>query len=149
MSRAEKPDCFPTRTQYLVWHRLARDLKISYCTDCTPEYQKQMLEAGRCRYPGTTFFLDEDGMVEGHRGNVNGFAQSEMYMKFGRKSVADGAILGLLEDGIARSVKQIADATKINYNTTYGSLTRMRLRGLTQQSKTNLWKLVQKEAKAA
>ena len=36
-----------------------------YCTDCTPQYQQQMIYARRCAHPGTTFDADGDGRRPG------------------------------------------------------------------------------------
>lgn len=53
------PKCFDTKTQFKLWMEKARESKVppehSYCFDCTQEYQYQMIRAGRCEYPGTTF----------------------------------------------------------------------------------------------
>lgn len=34
-----------------------RNPERKFCADCTPEYQREMLEAGRCTRPQTEFFL--------------------------------------------------------------------------------------------
>lgn len=53
------PACFPDAASYAVWATPVRGMKFSrehgYCADCTPQYQKLMLQQGRCEYPGVTF----------------------------------------------------------------------------------------------
>lgn len=67
------PLCFVSKAQYKAWQEKAlksEDAPSGYCTDCTPEYQTQMIVAGKCEYPGTVFDTDEDGFVEGTRPGV-------------------------------------------------------------------------------
>jgi hypothetical protein len=50
----EHPACFSSNDQYKEWKLLA--IKSSYkslfiCTDCTPEYQAEMIRVGRCEAP--------------------------------------------------------------------------------------------------
>ena len=70
MARSSFPLCFCSRRQYELWMEAARNSDpagSSYCTDCTPAYQEQMLAAGRCAYPDVWFDRDVDGFVEGRR----------------------------------------------------------------------------------
>jgi len=58
----EQPRCF-TSPQWMVWvaSEVAEDGEVDphgFCSACTLEYQHEMREAGRCRYPGTEFVLD-------------------------------------------------------------------------------------------
>jgi hypothetical protein len=67
------PLCFDGPRQYHAWERLAQetrahcDAPVTYCTDCTPEYQQRMLAAGRCKHPETEFARNADGVIEGRR----------------------------------------------------------------------------------
>jgi hypothetical protein len=65
--RAGTPACTDRKT-YVLWIDAARMVHpphdTGFCADCTPEYQKQMKEEGRCENP-EVFFVEEDGMVEG------------------------------------------------------------------------------------
>jgi hypothetical protein len=65
------PECFPNATVFGRWREMARSQNAvgesGYCTDCTPEYQREMLGLARCRFPRTTFTYDEDGFVAGRR----------------------------------------------------------------------------------
>ncbi len=64
------PKCFASARQYANWVEAAsigRGLTSGICTDCTPEYQAEMLAADRCEHPSVTFHPDEDGMIEGRR----------------------------------------------------------------------------------
>lgn len=71
MSNVGYPACFNSMQQYTGWQHYARVTKDTrldgYCADCTPEYQREMKKATRCRFPDTTFGLDQDGMVAGQR----------------------------------------------------------------------------------
>jgi hypothetical protein len=53
------PVCFNSGTEYGLWVQSARQAPPTpghgYCEDCTPEYQAQMLEQDRCKYPDTIF----------------------------------------------------------------------------------------------
>ena len=68
------PLCFHSPEQMARWYQAAArardpgELRHSdYCTDCTPEYQAQMMKEGRCAHPETTFNEDDDGFVVGTR----------------------------------------------------------------------------------
>ena len=54
-----KPRCFDSAKQYWLWHQAARfsppEPGHEYCEDCMLEYQTQMINEGRCRFPGTVF----------------------------------------------------------------------------------------------
>ena len=58
-----------TDKQYREWREAARNSPPSmsawFCTDCTPAYQKKMLEQGKCARPDIKFKLDEDGGCAG------------------------------------------------------------------------------------
>ena len=56
------PLCFDTAVEFAAWMRSARQSQVrdgradlSFCTDCTPAYQVEMVAASRCAFPGTTF----------------------------------------------------------------------------------------------
>jgi hypothetical protein len=60
------PACFESLRQYKNWLALARNVGDSgICTDCTPEYQKQMICQRRCAHPEAKFRMDEDGFIAG------------------------------------------------------------------------------------
>jgi hypothetical protein len=65
MSWERTPPCFDTWEQWRAWQEAARACppaqRDGYCSDCTPAYQKQMREAGRCMYPYTRFRLIVEG----------------------------------------------------------------------------------------
>lgn len=65
------PRCFDSKEQYVAWVACARASHPkpghSYCEDCTPKYQKQMIEERRCKFPGTTFHFTKDDGVYGRR----------------------------------------------------------------------------------
>lgn len=62
---AAMPACFRSLAQWLAYKKPADWLlqhgrasqEYSYCTDCTPSYQAEMQNAGRCAHPGTIFVL--------------------------------------------------------------------------------------------
>ncbi len=64
------PRCFSSAAQYKVWRLSAQLVKPGdsrYCTDCTPEYQSDMIRQQRCAHPGTTFHVTSDGFLDGVR----------------------------------------------------------------------------------
>jgi len=70
MAMIQIPKCFSSREQYSLWVNAARlnsPGASGYCADCTPEYQREMIEQCRCECPDTTFHIDEDGFVAGVR----------------------------------------------------------------------------------
>jgi hypothetical protein len=59
------PACFPDREHFVAWVKYAgqtRQPSLTYCTDCTPDYKKRMMEKGKCSHPGVVFVLEEDGL---------------------------------------------------------------------------------------
>lgn len=64
------PRCFPTREAFRLWRdtdSVTRSCS-NFCTDCTPQYQAEMIVAFRCEHPFTIFVRDKDGFWEGRRG---------------------------------------------------------------------------------
>ena len=63
----EIPEC-TNEEEYAIWEKLNK-LKPAgingFCTDCTPEYQAQMIEEGRCNRPFVVFEPDETGFIVG------------------------------------------------------------------------------------
>lgn len=55
------PLCFKSRRDYEGWHEQAwkvafkEPAPLAHCEDCTPEYQRRMLDQGRCSNPGAHF----------------------------------------------------------------------------------------------
>lgn len=55
------PRCWSIVADWVEWKRLAqlslerRLRKPTYCIDCTPEFQKKMIEAGRCEHHRVKF----------------------------------------------------------------------------------------------
>lgn len=73
------PACFGTESRYAAWlkkweHRWTRRSPSGFCHDCTPEYQREMVDAGRCAFPNVVFLeeLDQYGEPE-----VRGFRPTE------------------------------------------------------------------------
>lgn len=69
------PACFHARSEYTTWLYFRRQSKdnCNFCRDCTPEYQAEMVEAGRCAHPNVTFIPWEGGVIgvrPGERGKV-------------------------------------------------------------------------------
>src|SRR3990167_3132952 len=71
----KQPPCFKSVEQYNDYMRrllkaIPKVPEPQYCWDCTKDYQKKMLEEGKCRHPETTFeevTLDWDTGVQGKR----------------------------------------------------------------------------------
>lgn len=64
------PLCFNSREDWRLWRLHPRASKVNdseYCSDCMPEYQRQMIVEGRCQHPGTTFETDSEGNLHGVR----------------------------------------------------------------------------------
>ena len=61
------PHCFEDAKQFAGWVAYARMSQPapahSYCEDCTPDFQAQMIRQKRCQYPGTLFHKVEGGWV--------------------------------------------------------------------------------------
>ena len=59
----DKPSC-ASKGQYENWLESASihgsDLMSGFCTDCTQEYQYDMIRKGRCDYP-QTYFVNGEG----------------------------------------------------------------------------------------
>ena len=73
MTNGRYPLCFSSLEQFKAWKLLAINtvgLTSGICTDCTPEYQKEMFAANCCTHPEVQFGLDEDGLVTGFMPNV-------------------------------------------------------------------------------
>lgn len=67
------PLCFTSRRQFDLWNEAARGSDFtgsSYCADCTAAYQQRMIAQQQCAHPGTRFYLDADGFIEGRRPTV-------------------------------------------------------------------------------
>lgn len=59
------PRC-TTKAQYNLWRDMPPPTHINgFCEDCTPEYQKEMCDCGRCDHPEVLFYLDKEGMIYG------------------------------------------------------------------------------------
>ena len=61
------PRC-ASKTQYRWW-RIGEQVPLpgfsGFCEDCTPEYQDEMSQAGRCDHPEVLFYEGKDGLVFG------------------------------------------------------------------------------------
>lgn len=70
------PSCFNSTASYVEWLKAARMCGVhashGFCSDCLPEYKRDMLAAGRCDHPDTVFRVDKDGFTEGRRVKWNG-----------------------------------------------------------------------------
>jgi hypothetical protein len=64
------PPCF-TPEQWALWRTRHKGVPWpqpkSYCEDCLPAYQTEMLAAKRCQHPETIFVRDADGFINGRR----------------------------------------------------------------------------------
>ena len=52
------PRCFDDLESYEEWVEAAREAhtpNVNCCVDCIPEFQAEMIEAGRCEHPNVTF----------------------------------------------------------------------------------------------
>lgn len=62
------PGC-ATEQQYKLWREAAVHAlpppKVGFCTDCTPEYQQEMIAKKRCENPDIKFIDDGEGWKEG------------------------------------------------------------------------------------
>lgn len=65
------PKCFESKEQFEAWVVMAERSKLenprlSFCSDCSVNYQKKMMEQGKCEHPETEFrtVITEDGEVE-------------------------------------------------------------------------------------
>lgn len=64
------PLCFASEEQWKFWNNQARYSRAGpsgYCSDCTPEYQSEMLRARRCEHPNVLFGVDNEGFLCGSR----------------------------------------------------------------------------------
>ena len=65
----KKPPCFETQAQWAEYRRLANYSAgdgFTYCTDCSPGRQADMIREGRCKYPQTVF-VKATGVLVGRR----------------------------------------------------------------------------------
>lgn len=62
INRKDTPLCFQSTKQFKAWKNLTKLSKPQWwiCTDCTPEYQKQMTSENRCVQPSAKF-IDKEG----------------------------------------------------------------------------------------
>ena len=67
VSRGDPWQCFDSPAAWLVYLRGGGNTRGEPCRDCCPSYQAEMLEAGRCRYPETTFRTNANGELVGSR----------------------------------------------------------------------------------
>ena len=70
MKSAAVPHCFASADQFALWKAAATQSppgSSAYCTDCTPEYKREMRLQRRCAHPLTQFFRTEDGDLFGAR----------------------------------------------------------------------------------
>lgn len=59
------PSCTDEKT-YKTWRAmLPLAIRSGFCTDCTPEFQNEMIQAGKCDHPECIFFIDNFGSLEG------------------------------------------------------------------------------------
>lgn len=59
------PRC-TTKSQYDFWRSGAFGNSVNgFCSDCTPEFQKEKAAKGLCDHPEVLFYLDNDGLIEG------------------------------------------------------------------------------------
>lgn len=66
-----KPACFRTEAEWRDWFKIHHGADTP-CTDCTREYQAQMIQEGRCEHP-ETLFARIDGELMGIRGTTIGY----------------------------------------------------------------------------
>ena len=64
------PPCFASQSDWEIYRKLANYSAgdgFKYCTDCAPEYQREMRKQGRCKFPKTAFVNTPGGSVVGRR----------------------------------------------------------------------------------
>lgn len=77
------PQC-ATKEQWRTWKEQAirpgamPDPKVGFCTDCTPEFQKEMREQGRCENPEIKFYREKPRMKV-KEGRVTTIHGGELY----------------------------------------------------------------------
>lgn len=59
------PECATSQEEYKEWQAFNRQSKATnhYCSDCTKEYQAEMISARRCQYPEVVFDSFGEGRV--------------------------------------------------------------------------------------
>ena len=70
MKFAPVPRCFASADQFALWNEAATQSppgSSAYCTDCTPEFKREMRLQRRCAHPLTRFFRSKDGELFGAR----------------------------------------------------------------------------------
>lgn len=106
---ATSPSCFPSSTEwreYVVAAVLCRNTSerraapVEFCRDCTPEYKREQMEAGKCAHPETVFIRSER-----YHGDVIGVCIQKTTGNWER------AMMGLDGDVVAFPPDEIADAT--------------------------------------
>lgn len=69
--RNRRTNVIEIKTEYELWKDAARDAPPKsckghpWCTDCTQEYQYEMIRQYRCNHPGVQFKEDKDGFLAG------------------------------------------------------------------------------------
>lgn len=61
------PKCFDSQSQFILWREASRQSSPGQsfiCTDCLPDYQKQMIIEKRCAKP-LAYFIRVDGELVG------------------------------------------------------------------------------------
>jgi hypothetical protein len=61
------PACFDSPEQYHAWKEMARmaPVKLGPCADCTPDYQRQMIQQKRCENVHVQFVRDSEDGIHG------------------------------------------------------------------------------------
>jgi len=112
------PLCFSDDNQYDSWKKASIGtvgLTSGICSDCTPEYQSEMLKANRCSHPRIEFGLDEDGLVTGYFPNTKRLKQklsAEMRQKTIPASEAPSLNVGMSWFPEFKEVKLIKKRTR-------------------------------------
>ena len=66
------PLCFTSQRVFELWKSTSyMDADATICSDCSFEYQQQMVAQQRCAYPDTTFHKGINGFVEGRRSSAD------------------------------------------------------------------------------
>jgi hypothetical protein len=69
MASVQAPKCFNNEAEFTHWQKLARQShhnQTSFCKDCTPEYQKEMVSTKRCAHPLVQFRRFKDDGIQGY-----------------------------------------------------------------------------------
>lgn len=95
------PECFDSPEQLQSWHQAMMQSKnTSYsvwvCIDCTPNFQKKMIEQGRCENPHIKFKQEYEhktaGEIKDSEWSIIGFVPDDVYKQVKERKIREGAV---------------------------------------------------------